>query len=1016
MKSLILIVTLIWLLLGAAASQAQPYALSDLQFLPGDQNAQTAVRIQNNARIAAGDMGYLVVWEDQRTVQQGYLTWPTYPLMGNLKDIYAARLDVNGNLLDPSPIIISNAGLNQSKPDVAWNGQNWLVVWETMRSDWYFFTDILAVRVSPQGAVLDSIPINIRLENQNPSGDHGSNPSVTSDGTNWVVTWEDISYVGSLAYPNIVAARISPSGTIIDNPPIVLYTGETPGTFGPVGPQMRLAGDEFLVVWGNSGLYTVMGKRYDLNLQSIDRNPFGIANTSYGPRLASNGTDFFVVTHDRLGYRVTHSGTVLDPNGIEFGFGGQTDRGPDVAWDGANWVVGYSGVNSFTWKIYLTRISTSGTVLPPGYTQVGFGADDQFNAALASLGGGYVITAWDQRSASLTWAENIHSVRVADNWSLTADQDVSLGWHRQSYARAATNGNEHMVVFQSQGGGLNRVLAQRLDASGNPLDLEPVVLTTMSEGYTGISSTAPEITFNGSVFLAVWTFNGTIYGSRLLADCTLIDPVPVAILTNSATSAAVAAVGDTFYIAYTYVYSGNQQSIKGVRLDGSNLSVIDSPVSIGINGYNLNPVVRSFGNRWLVVWEQQVSHDQIASTIHARFVETDGTLEADLAISTSGDADVPDVAIAGSRALIVWHEYTSQDGRVRAILMDQDGTFPGGQFLVSDANNRQWFATCAWDGEQFVVAWTDYRSLGGVVEQLRGDIYASRVSFEGAVIDPDGIQITSGSVPEELPAAAAAGGKTLIAFSKLHGAVNPESQRIGYRLLENSSITSLNVTLTPANPPIIVSFNGGSFDFNIQIDNNNPSPITIDIWTMVTLPNGSEYGPIINFQDFNAPGAWSANRDRTQAVPASAPTGMYTYDAYVGVYPDTVYDEDHFDFEKLSTGDGAIVSDWSNWGEEFGDFSASSETRIPSEFALNPPYPNPFNQRVALDFALPAAAPVKLAVYDVMGREVAILVDGFKTAGTHEVIFNASNLSSGIYIAHLKTGSRTSQQKLIYLK
>lgn len=120
--------------------------MSDLAYLPGDATNQTAVRIQANSRISPGGPGYLVVWEDQRTVLAGYLTWPTYPLMGNLKDIYAARLDHNGNLLDENPIIISNASLNQWQPDVAWNGQNWLVVWMTMRSDWYFFEDIVVVR------------------------------------------------------------------------------------------------------------------------------------------------------------------------------------------------------------------------------------------------------------------------------------------------------------------------------------------------------------------------------------------------------------------------------------------------------------------------------------------------------------------------------------------------------------------------------------------------------------------------------------------------------------------------------------------------------------------------------------------------------------------------------------------------------------------------------------------------------------------------------------------------------
>jgi len=1002
-------------LLLAGQLWAQGYTLTNLQYLPGDQNPQPAVRIQNNARIAAGGPGYLVVWEDERTVLTGYLTWPNYPLMGNLQDIYAARLDANGNLLDQSPIIISNAGLNQSKPEVAWNGQNWLVVWETMRSDWYFFQDILAVRVSPQGVVLDSVPIPIRLENQNPSGDHGSNPSVTSDGTNWVVTWEDLSYQGSLAYPNIVAARISPSGTIIDNPPIVLHTGETPGTFGPTGPQMRLAGDELLVVWEHSGYFTILGKRYNLNLQPIDLNPFGIAsNYAYSPRLASNGTDFLVVTHDRFAYRVTHSGTVLDPNGIEFGFGGATDRGPDVAWDGTNWVVGYGGVNSFTWKMYLTRISTGGIVQPPGYTQVGFGADDQFNAALASLGGGYVVTAWDQRSASLISAENIHSVRVDANWSLSADQDVSLGWHRQVYVRTATNGDQHMAAFLSQGGGQNRVLAQRLDASGNPLDLEPAVLFTTTEGYTGISSSAPDVAFNGSVYLVVWTLSGSVYGRRLQANGTLIDPAPITILTDNASSAAVAAVGDTFYLAYTYTYSGNQQSLKGVRLSAANLNLIGSPAFIGATGYDLNPVVRAFGNRWLVVWESQISHDNLISTIRSRFIEANGTVGTVFAISTGGDADNPDVAIGNDRAFIVWNEYTTQDGRIRARLINQDGSFVAGQFLVNDAFNRQFYPTAAWDGNQFTTAWVDYRSLTGVVDQLRGDIYAARVSFAGTVLDPNGIQLTSGPLPEDLPAAAAANGKTLFAFSKLYGlAGNPEIERLGYRILESMAGGGVEITMAPVNPPIQIPASGGSFSFDISIQNISTSQQAFDVWIMQRLPNNNWQGPMLGPIALTMPPGATITRQRTQSVPGRAMPGTYTYIGYVGTYSAVKWDSSFFTYTKLSSGDGPAVSDWSGSGE---DFSSDETILTPHSSLITSAVPNPFNPTTAISYQLPAASFVNLKVYDTVGRLVSTLVSDQQEAGQHRVNFDGSNLASGIYLYRLQAGSSSAVGKLALMK
>jgi len=85
-------------------------------------------------------------------------------------------------------------------------------------------------------------------------------------------------------------------------------------------------------------------------------------------------------------------------------------------------------------------------------------------------------------------------------------------------------------------------------------------------------------------------------------------------------------------------------------------------------------------------------------------------------------------------------------------------------------------------------------------------------------------------------------------------------------------------------------------------------------------------------------------------------------------------------------------------------------------FALNPPHPNPFNQRVALDFALPSAAPVKLTVYDIQGREVEKLVEREMSPGYHEITWDAEGISSGVYFAVLNAGEYTQTQKMVLMK
>ena len=228
--------------------------------------------------------------------------------------------------------------------------------------------------------------------------------------------------------------------------------------------------------------------------------------------------------------------------------------------------------------------------------------------------------------------------------------------------------------------------------------------------------------------------------------------------------------------------------------------------------------------------------------------------------------------------------------------------------------------------------------------------------------------------------------------------------------------SDLTITLTPVNPPIQIPANGGSFDFNIEGTNSGATAETFDIWTMATLPNGSEYGPIINVSDFTLAAGASIERDRTQAVPANAPAGGYTYDAYLGDYPNIILAEGHFDFEKLETADGGeAIWDWENSGEIF-ESQGVVVSESPNAFVLLTAYPNPFNPTTALSYQLTADSYIELVVYDVMGREAAVLVDDFQSAGMYEVTFDGSDLGSGVYFARIITGNLKKTMKLLLTK
>ncbi len=82
----------------------------------------------------------------------------------------------------------------------------------------------------------------------------------------------------------------------------------------------------------------------------------------------------------------------------------------------------------------------------------------------------------------------------------------------------------------------------------------------------------------------------------------------------------------------------------------------------------------------------------------------------------------------------------------------------------------------------------------------------------------------------------------------------------------------------------------------------------------------------------------------------------------------------------------------------------ASETtpELPSTATLTSNYPNPFTHTTTIEYTLPASGPVHLSVYDVLGREVAILVDGVQHAGEHAAVFDGTSLPSGTWFYRLE--------------
>jgi hypothetical protein len=96
--------------------------------------------------------------------------------------------------------------------------------------------------------------------------------------------------------------------------------------------------------------------------------------------------------------------------------------------------------------------------------------------------------------------------------------------------------------------------------------------------------------------------------------------------------------------------------------------------------------------------------------------------------------------------------------------------------------------------------------------------------------------------------------------------------------------------------------------------------------------------------------------------------------------------------------------------------NVDDDDSVPAEFSLNQNYPNPFNPSTKISWQSPVSGHQTLKVYDILGNEVATLVDEYKEAGKYEVDFDASTLTSGVYFYRLKISDYTNKKKMILMK
>jgi len=724
--------------------------------LPGDTSNLPSAGAQGSAEVAFGGAHYLAVWEDDRSGLGGFVAAPDG--FNPNRDVYGALLSSAGVLASTSPLVIDASPWDQTHVHLAWNGSTYLVVWESTRPTQFYRTQgVFAARVDPSGQVLDQPPIVIDDED-----DYDERfPVVASDGSGWMVAWADrIGAVGA----RLDAAYVDASGLVLFKRTLVPSTDPLPANF-----NASFAGGRFAVAFERNYNGVVGTRIYDSALVQIGAETVLTTAGSF-PSLASNGSEFFATWRGAGVF-----GTPLSSTNAPIVAGGAPLNGAitlgdtrvAAGWNGSAWRASFSGSG----EMYATDIDAAGVVQGAPYL-VSSGALSSAGPDVAN-GNGRAMLVWTHGSASGTSTIDPFDVYAARlESSAAAPFPLTVSPPAQVFPALAGDPQAgYLVAFQSRSTGQVRVLGQRVALDGAVLDAQPIELASGGPTIGG----ELDVAFDGARWMVVWSermpggppYLYRSFARRVGLNGQPLDAAPINLQLGDRPVAA--ALNGEFLVVSHYHFTPQQSNhvlhYKRVRAaDGFVLDPVEVFVSFGNSACDL----LAFDDRYLLVW----------GNVAGRFIDANGTVGAQFLAADAGSGSSgivhPKLARNGDEALLVW-EYNASlpwNADLRARRIRKDGTlldFASGSF-VSAAANAQFLPSVAWCGTNYLVSYTDFRDHLSIEPGL-GDVFAARVSANNTVLDSQGLVVQNRwPTPEGRTASVGANGRALVVSSVLDGA------------------------------------------------------------------------------------------------------------------------------------------------------------------------------------------------------------------------------------------------------
>lgn len=646
---------------------------------------------QSYCAVAFDGTNYLVAFQDHRA--------------GHHWDIFGVRIAEAGTILDTANIPISLTNRIKANTAIAFDGTNFLVVWDELETQTNE-RNICGTFVTSSGVVLDTIGFTISN-----APDWQSDPKVVFGGANYLVVWSDCR--NHPYEPDIYGARLTPAGVLLDPSGIKISSADK----SQAGAEVAFDGTNYLVVWS-------------------DRRNIGTSPDIYCTL-------------------VTPSGIVLDTCGIPIDSTQSDDCNPSLSFDGTNFYCAWSRDIGSTWDVYGTRINSNGILIDTGgvfiATTTHYWIPD---ISVACCTDNYIVT-WDDmingylkvRGAMIDTSGN-----VIDTLGCIIDIQ-----EEDFYRPAAVCGSSAFFLAMDQLRGIEGidVYGTRISLTGNILDTLGIVLSSGAEAQLYSSAV-----FSGSEYMVVWDeWNGHDYdicGIRVDTDGTVLGTMStlVSVSDSHQTRPSIAFDGNNYLIVWQD--QGNYNPYSGItdiicaRLNQNGVLIDSSGIPITTSDYDQKyPAIAFDGTNYLVVWNDARYPPNSRTDICAARVTPAGIVldTAGIIVSSAVNSQVySDVIYGKSNYLVMWDDFRNDYGgwdnsdifcarvATNGSVLDTSG------LMVSTAPNNQRYPSIAYDqSNTYLAVWEDWRNVPA--NSNTPDIYGARLDTNGVLLDTTAIPI-----------------------------------------------------------------------------------------------------------------------------------------------------------------------------------------------------------------------------------------------------------------------------------